>query len=221
MMPRIYWCGHSYFIIEAGGLIVAVDPHDGASLNTPTCRIQADLVLVTHNHFDHNAVEVASGPRTQAVKWRTGSFTVDSIRVEGRAYPHDKTNGKIRGKTIAYKLIIDDLTIVHAGDIGVVPEGKDLEWLKSDILMIPVGGVYTIDASEAWSLVEKIKPRITIPMHYWINGSTLPLDPLDRFLNLIRIPRERLDYLEVSKHTLPVRPVVAVLTPKWRFSQND
>lgn len=219
-MPRIYWCGHSYFIIEAEGATIAVDPHDGDSINLPTCRIQASLVLVSHNHFDHNAIEVASGPETRIVKWKTGSFKFNNITIEGREYPHDKSKGGIRGKTVAYKIRVDGVTIVHAGDLGSVPQGEDLEWLRADVLMIPVGGVYTIDASEAWKIVEDIKPKIAIPMHYWIPGSILPLDPLERFLNIIRIPRERLDYLDITGGRLPPRPIVAVLTPRWKVGKD-
>jgi len=215
-MVELEWCGHAYFILKSGDKTLAIDPHDGGSINISTCRIRADYILVTHNHFDHNAVEVASGPGTKVIKWKTGKHALPPYQVEGRKLYHDKSKGRLRGEITAYKIMVEDLTIIHLGDLGHTLQGEDLEWVKeADILMIPVGGTYTINSREAWEIIKKANPKITIPMHYWIKGLTLPIDPLDRLLNIIKIPRIRIETnkTEITKQTLPQKPSILILQP--------
>lgn len=212
-MVRIKWCYHSYFIVESSGLRIALDPHDGGSLGLSTCYTDADIVLITHDHYDHNAVEVASGKDSIIVRWREGLQSLRGVSVEGLKFYHDKAGGRLRGETIAYKILLEDLTIAHLGDIGHMPSEKDKTKLAQvDILMIPVGGVYTIGHLEAWSLVSELKPKIVIPMHYWIPGALTPLNPLDRFLNVIKTQRIRLETRElvISKDRLPQKTTVAI-----------
>lgn len=219
MPVEIEWCGHSYFLLRAGSRTLAVDPHDGGSMNIDTCRVAADYVISTHNHFDHNAFEVASGPGTRVVKWRPGLHNLLPFTVEGRRLYHDKARGRLRGEVVAYKIRVEDLTIVHLGDLGHLLEGEDLEWVRGvDMLMIPVGGTYTIDAQEAWRIVEESKPRLVVPMHYWIHGMTLPLDPLDRFLNIVKAPRLRPggNKVTLSQGELPGRTSILILDPPRR-----
>ena len=216
MALEVEWCGHSYFILRAGGRSLALDPHDGGSLNIATCRIQADYITSTHNHFDHNAFEVASGPGTRIVKWSTGARELPPFTLEGRRLYHDKAQGRLRGYVVAYKIRVEDLTLVHLGDLGHPLEGEDLEWVRGvDVLMIPVGGTYTIDAEEAWRIVEEARPRLAVPMHYWIPGMTLPLDPLDRFLNIVKVPRIRpgARSITLDKGRLPDKTSVLILEP--------
>ena len=189
MPVEIEYCGHSYFILRVGERIIAIDPHDGGSINLPTCRIQADYVLVTHEHYDHNAVEIAGGREARVYSQRLGEFKLDEILVRGVKVYHDKSKGRLRGWVAAYIINAGNLRLAHMGDLGEIP-GEGLEEFRGlDVMFVPVGGVYTIDAYEAWELVEELKPRIVVPMHYWIKGSTLPLDPLDKFLNIARAPR--------------------------------
>jgi len=212
-MVRIRWCGHSYFLLEGGGVRIAIDPHDGGSLGIQTCYADADIVLVTHDHYDHNAVEVASGAGSIVVKWREGRYKLRGVDVEGMKFYHDKARGALRGETIAYKVSLEGLTVVHLGDIGHIPSEDDIAKLSNtDILMIPVGGVYTIDHLEAWTIISTIKPRIAIPMHYWIPGALTPLNPIDRFLNIVKTQRVRLETreLELSKETLPQKTTIVV-----------
>ncbi|GAB6148544.1 MBL fold metallo-hydrolase [Stetteria hydrogenophila] len=214
-MVRITWCGHSYFIIEHSGGSIAIDPHDGGSVGVETCRYEADVVLVSHNHFDHNAVEVAAGPKSRVVKWRTGEVSRNP-RITGFKFYHDKASGRLRGSVVAYLVEVDGVRILHLSDIGHVPPDEALKPLgEIDVLLVPVGGVYTIDANEAWEVIQKLKPRIAIPMHYWVEGVILPLDPLERFLNVIKAPRERLDssWLEVTRQSLPEKTHVIIPKP--------
>ncbi|MEB3779074.1 MAG: MBL fold metallo-hydrolase [Desulfurococcales archaeon] len=213
---ELEWCGHAYFLVKTGGLLIAIDPHDGGSLNIPTCRVQADHILVTHEHFDHNAVEVAGAPRAKEHRARSGVFEIDGVKVESIRVYHDKSQGRLRGPVTAYKLDIQGLTLAHLGDIGHIPTGEQLDRLKGvDVLLIPVGGTYTINAEEAWETINLVKPKIAIPMHYWIPGLTLPIDPVDRFLNIIKTPRMRLESnkLTISKETLPEKTTIIIPQP--------
>ncbi len=207
----IEWHGHSYFTITYSDYKLIVDPHDGGSLNIPTHRSKADAVLITHNHYDHNAVEVVDSPTV--VKWKRGSFNMGPFRIQGLASYHDKAGGELRGENTIYVIEAGGMRIAHLGDIGHLPD-EDLSRSLSgiDILMVPVGGVYTIDASEAWEIVKELEPRLVIPMHFWVPYSTLPLDPLDRFINIAKTRRLRLEepVIRVTPEVLPGKPTVVV-----------
>ncbi|MFZ8793763.1 MAG: MBL fold metallo-hydrolase [Acidilobaceae archaeon] len=207
------WCGHSYFIVESGGLKLAIDPHDGGSLGIETCYVEADIVLVTHDHYDHNAVEVASGRDTVALRWIEGLRIVKGVSIRGFKFYHDKSQGRLRGETIAYMVVLEDLRLLHLGDIGHTLTQEDvLKLAPVDVLFIPVGGVYTIDHHEAWTIIQAIKPKIVIPMHYWIPGALTPLNPIDRFLNIVKTPRVRAESREITiwKDRLPEKTTVIV-----------
>ena len=211
-MVRVEWYGHSFVVLEYRGVRIAIDPHDGASLNLPTYKVKADYVLVTHNHYDHNAVEVISGIK-DIVKWRLGKTVLEDIEVYGIPSYHDKSGGELRGPNTVFKIQLGDLTIVHAGDLGHLPNRELLDHLIGvDLLILPVGGVYTIDAYEAWDIVKNTAPRLVLPVHYWLPQSTLPLDPLDVFLRVAKTRRLRLDgnILEVTREDLPEKTTVIV-----------
>jgi len=210
---RVEWHGHSFIVVESPeGVRVAVDPHDGASLNLPVHRVEADHVLITHDHFDHNAVEVVSGYRG-VFKWRTGVFSAGGLRVEGLPSFHDKSGGELRGPNTIYVIEVEGVRVAHLGDLGHPLTSELVEKLRGvEILVVPVGGTYTIDAYEAREVVERISPRLVIPVHYWVPGSTLPLDPLDRFLTLAKARRLRVDstVLELDPGDLPEKTTVVV-----------
>ena len=211
----IEWCGNSYFIFHSEkGVVLAIDPHDGGSLGLPKCRRDADYVLVTHNHFDHNAVDEAKGKRTREVLlWRTGEVNLGNIKVTGYRFYHDKAGGSLRGSVVSYKVLIDGMKLIHMSDIGHIPPEASLEPLKnSDVLIIPVGGVTTIDAAEACKLIEILKSKVVIPAHFWMPGMTVPYDPLDRFLSISKARRLRVDggSLKLTKDFLPERTTVVI-----------
>ena len=215
---RVSWLGHSYFLLEGADLRIAIDPHDGGSLNLPEFRVEADYLLVTHNHYDHNAVEMVDSGNI--VKWRRGVFRLgEEITVKGVPSYHDKVQGELRGPNTIYILDFGDLTIAHFGDLGHLPDSDLLSLIgRVNVALIPVGGVYTIDAVEAWELVQLLKPSLVIPMHYWTPYSTLPLDPLDRFLDTAKARRLRLDSrsIEVRRDELPDKPTIVVMPPPTR-----
>ncbi len=212
----IEWCGNSYFVLHSNkGVVIALDPHDGGSLGLPKCKREADYILITHNHFDHNAVEEASSKNTkEIVRWKTGEFILTSdINVAGYKFYHDKAGGSLRGSVVAYKIFIDNLTITHMSDIGHIPPESSLKPIKeSDILILPVGGVTTIDALEAWKLIELLRPKMAIPDHFWIPGMTVPYDPLEKFLSISKARRLRIEKgsLNISQSSLPEKTSIVI-----------
>jgi L-ascorbate metabolism protein UlaG (beta-lactamase superfamily) len=212
---HVKWHGHSCFEIwsdEEEYPRILIDPHDGGSIGLPKPEIpiSPDIILITHDHFDHNYYDPYTGNKTSVIKWKKGSFSIRGVRIEGIPVPHDEANGKLRGFVTAYKIMYGDLTLIHLGDVGSEKLPDDiLEKLSgANIVFIPVGGVYTIGAVAANRLLSRLQPNIAVPMHYWVEGMTLPLDPLDRFLELTRFRRYRLDSneFEINRDSLP-KPV--------------
>ncbi|MEN2999578.1 MAG: MBL fold metallo-hydrolase [Acidilobaceae archaeon] len=208
----IRWCGHSYFIVEVG-VKIAIDPHDGESIGAGmrTCREGADLILVTHEHYDHNAVQVALKEGSLVFRQRTGEFSAKGVRVKGVRLFHDKEKGARRGVTVAYVLEAEGLRVVHLGDLGHIPEAGQAEEIgRPDVLMVPVGGTFTIGPREALQVVELLRPRIAVPMHYWLPGSFLPLLPLEEFLKLVKWNVRRVEgALEARRESLPEETLIA------------
>lgn len=183
-MVLIRWYGHACFeVVPSSGKVIVFDPHDGRSLGLKPPKVSADIVLISHEHFDHNAFAVVAKPGAKVLSMSVGETVIDNIKVLGFETYHDKDKGRRRGKNVVYKVVVDDLSIVHLGDLGHVLDDKSLVLKPVDILMIPVGGVFTIDAAEAWKVIEVLEPLAVIPMHYWIKGLDLPLKPVDEFLS--------------------------------------
>ncbi len=217
-MLWIKWFGHAFFTITlSNGYTIAIDPHDGLSIGLKRPSVEADLILVTHDHFDHNAVDVARKNGTRIFKSFYGETEIDNIRIKGYRTFHDKVGGRRRGENTVYKIVAEGISIAHMGDLGHIIGDELVNELKNiDVLMIPVGGVYTIGPDEAWEIVSMIQPRITIPMHYWIKGLTLPLHRIDDFLayvKKVRVERLETNTLEIDAETLPSERVVAILKP--------
>lgn len=217
-MVKITWHGHACFQISASnGKIIVVDPHDGYSIGLKPPRVKADIILVTHDHFDHNAVEVVKKPSSIIIKEYIGEKEVNGIKIRGVKVYHDKSKGKFRGEVAAYKILVDDIAIAHLGDIGHVLEDYQVSLLKPvDVLLIPVGGTYTVEPYEAIEIIKQLEPRIVVPMHYWITGITLPLKTIDEFLSYVKYRVERIDdnNFEVSKEVLPKETIVKILKYK-------
>lgn len=208
----IYWGGQALFKIKGKAVSVVIDPF-GPEIGLKLPKdFSGDAVLITHSHSDHNnsaAVEgnplVFSGP---------GEYEVKGAIITGIPSFHDDKNGAERGLNTIYQLIIDDLNIVHLGDFGQseLTETQVEQIETADILLIPVGGVYTISAKEASKVVSQLEPKIIIPMHYKIEGLTAPLEGVENFLkemgaeNVVPLPK-----LTISKDKLPEEPQVILL----------
>lgn len=216
-MVSIRWFGHACFEVRADDYTIVIDPHDGSSIGLPKPSTEADLVLVTHDHFDHNAVEVVSKDTTRVLKMFFGEAVFDKVKVKGIKTFHDKFSGKRRGENTIYIIEIREYKIAHLGDLGHIPPRDVLnELMGVDVLMVPVGGVYTIDYQEAWSIVEETKPKITIPMHYWVKGLILPLRPVDDFLSLvkkIKVVRKDTNTIVLEEELLDTPKIILLKPP--------
>lgn len=179
---RIRWHGHACFEID-GSVKVVTDPHDGKSLGIPAPHVVADLVLVSHDHFDHNCSNLVSGPDTSVID--KPIMTVEKgARVEGFLAYHDGERGKRRGEVTLFKLELDGFTFCHLGDLGHVLDETTVEKIGSvDFLFIPVGDVFTIGPEAARQVVESIAPRVAVPMHYRVPGLGLSIQPVQSFLS--------------------------------------
>jgi L-ascorbate metabolism protein UlaG (beta-lactamase superfamily) len=201
---RIRWHGHSCFEI-GGSVTVVTDPHDGKSLGIAPPVVKADVVLMTHDHFDHNAASVVSGPDTSVIKKPV--MTVErGVRVEGIPASHDASGGSKRGKITIFKFELDGITFCHLGDLGHKLDEATVDKIGPvDVLFVPVGDVFTVGPDAAKTVVDIVSPKVAVPMHYRMPGMTLSIQPVQNFLKLcdqgsiVRVGNE----VEFSEEDLP------------------
>jgi len=175
----VTWYGQAMFSISSPGLTVVLDPtppETGYSHDP----FPADVVLMTHQHFDHSHVAGITG--NPKVITASGSFDLGGLKVKGFDTFHDAKGGSERGPNIIYTWEQGGLAFGHFGDLGETPPAAVLKkLLKLDVAMIPVGGVFTIDGEQAVRLIRDIEPAIVFPMHYGTPACAIPLDPVDEF----------------------------------------
>ena len=181
-MLKIRWHGHSCFEIT-DDLTLVTDPHDGRSIGIPAPNVQADIILITHDHFDHSSgVKIVEKEGSKIVT-DSRKRTISDVEISGFETFHDESSGTKRGNNIIYKFVIDGMKFCHLGDLGHELDDNTVQKIGSvDILFIPVGGNFTIDDKKALNVIKKIKPKIIIPMHYKIGGLSLSIAGLDPFL---------------------------------------
>ncbi len=165
---EIKYLGHASFLIKSREVRLVTDPYD-PSIGLKFPKVEADVVTVSHSHSDHNRADLVGKPveGEQLIIDMSGEFEKLGARIFGYKSYHDKTQGKDRGGVVLYKTEVEGISVLHCGDLGCVPDDAFLDSIgEVDVLMIPVGGFYTISADEAAELVKKIEPSIVIPMHY-------------------------------------------------------
>lgn len=175
------WLGHStfYLVNDAGGRLVT-DPVDERSL-PDLKRVDADVITLSHRHHDHCAVERVGG--APAIKESCVPETIAGFSIRGFSTFHDEVNGAKRGPNTIFVIEADGQRIVHCGDLGHMPDDATIEALHGcDALLIPVGGVYTVDGPAAWAIAKRIAPKTVVPMHFATDDLSFRLDPVDRFL---------------------------------------
>jgi len=201
----ITWLGQSCFKIQdkigPEGITLVTDPFDKTvGLKPPS--FEADIITVSHDHYDHNNVKTIRG--NPFIINGAGEYDVRGVMIEGVESYHDDKQGSLRGKNIIYRIEMDDITIIHLGDLGHVLENKELERLVgADILLIPAGGVYTLEAKKAVDVVSQIEPRIVIPMHYKIKGLKVDIDSVDKFVKELGLKPTQEEKLKINKKDLP------------------
>lgn len=209
----IQWFGHSCFKIQdkAGvdNITIITDPFDkNIGLKAPS--FESQIATISHGHSDHNNIQSLKG--NPYVIDAAGEYDIRGIGIQGIESFHDQVSGKERGINIIYRFEVDDISIAHLGDLGHVLQDKQLEALAGiDVLLIPIGGKFTIGAKQASEVVAQIEPRIIIPMHYKIPGLSIDLDDVQKFIKEIGlIPREE-EKLKISKKELPQEDMELVI----------
>jgi L-ascorbate metabolism protein UlaG (beta-lactamase superfamily) len=201
----ITWLGHACFKIQDKNVTIITDPYD-PSIGLKLPRLAADIVTVSHDHYDHNNIGAIRGVNGEPfVIKNPGEYELKGVFIYGLPSWHDKSEGKERGTNTIYRIEMEDISLVHLGDLGHILNEDQIKILEGvDILCIPVGGVYTINAKEAAEVISQIEPRIVIPMHYKIPGLKINIDPIDKFAREMGVSvKEKLPKLKVSQKDLP------------------
>lgn len=256
---EIRWWGHAMVSVEtSSGMTIVFDPY-GPHLDAyKNPDVSADLVVVSHNHSDHNGIDQIDGnpvvlkgveegvfqtidlvfaPSENGAPPQQIRFSEDSaksppentVRIQSIDSYHDPEKGGLKGHNAMFLMEVGDLRILHMGDIGqerLTQQQIDRAG-RVDLLMIPVGGHNTVDAGQASAILDQLRPRQVLPMHFWVEGIRLPLDPLERFwdrladhaeLNIIAENRFTLEPLDERGGR---RTQVVVLKPPLRERPAD
>src|SRR3989344_3013628 len=215
-MVDIWWYGQACFKIKGKASSVVIDPYNSEFTGLKPLKIDGNIVCVTHDHKDHNEAAIVKGVdgRHPFVIKGPGEYEISGVNVVGISSFHDDKQGAERGKNTIYLINIDDVNIVHLGDLGQkkLTQEQIEELSVCDVLMIPVGGVYTIEARDAPDIISQIEPKVIIPMHYKVEGLKFNLAPVGDFLkamgkeNISAVPK-----FSISQEKLPEEPEVVLL----------
>ncbi|HOQ00642.1 MAG TPA: MBL fold metallo-hydrolase [Acetivibrio clariflavus] len=211
---KIKWFGHSCFLITSDkGVKIVTDPFDD-TVGYKIPEIETDIVSTSHDHYDHNNVNIFGG--SPVLVKGTGKINIKGIDITGVKTFHDEEGGRKRGLNTVFKFKVDELDVCHLGDLGHVLTDAQLKELgKVDILLIPVGGTFTIDHIAAVEVMNSLKPQVTIPMHYKTEDLTFPLLGVEEFLGLVG-DYKKIDgcEIEINKDNIGDLPKVVVLNYK-------
>jgi L-ascorbate metabolism protein UlaG (beta-lactamase superfamily) len=209
----IYFYGQACFKLKGKTSTVVIDPYkeDFTGLKLPK-DLSAIVGISSHNHDDHNNLSVVTGAQLQITG--PGEYEAGGVSIVGVSTYHDKERGEQRGKNTVYNVTVDGLNIVHLGDLGDKLSEEQIDEIGStDILLVPVGGVYTIDSKAASDVVSQLEPKIVIPMHYKLPGLKFELDPVENFLKEMGFESiEPQPKLSVTKDKLPDELQVVLLS---------
>jgi len=212
---KVKWLGHSCFLITSrGGLRIITDPYAvGGGINYSPIKETADVVVVSHGHDDHSNVSAVQG--TPEVVKGDGKKTAKGIQFKGIATYHDASQGKRSGLNTVFCFTIDDIKLCHLGDLGHVLSPEQANEIGAvDILFVPVGGFYTIDAPVASQVCDQLKPKIVIPMHFKTPKCAYPIAGVEDFLrgqkNVRRVGGSEMDF---ERERLPAATEIVLLRP--------
>ncbi|MHB8894561.1 MAG: MBL fold metallo-hydrolase [Candidatus Geothermincolia bacterium] len=211
---EVAWYGQAMFSISSPGVTVVLDPtppETGYSYEP----LKADVVLVTHTHYDHNYLDGVTG--NPKVINASGTFDLAGLKVQGFDTFHDSRRGAERGPNIVYTWEQSGVRLGHFGDLGHTPSHDVIKkLLRLDVAMIPVGGVFTIDAEQAVRLVHDLEPRIVLPMHFGTVDGVVPVEPVDEFVRRFQgtVHEVAGRPVEIASDSLPTETEVWVLPYK-------
>jgi L-ascorbate metabolism protein UlaG (beta-lactamase superfamily) len=194
---KITWFGQACFeLVSESGIVIICDPYHPAMGYAVHPR-RADIITISHEHGDHNYTGWVEGP--PEVVRGVGSLVVKGVRINGLPSFHDNEGGSLRGPNTVFVIEADGTKLCHLGDLGHAPGEELLAQIgKTDILLIPVGGYYTIDSIEAASIASNIGARLTIPMHYSTGVKDTPLEPVDSFAEAMSAQKIRGSSIEFN-----------------------
>ncbi len=215
---KIQFLGHSCFkLTESTGTTVITDPYQDVGYELPD-GLTADAVTVSHDHYDHNNVAAV---KTKKIINKEGFYELPGVEITGIKSYHDEQEGKLRGENVIYKFRMDGMDICHLGDLGEDCSAELIEMLLPvNILLIPVGGTYTLDAERAKEYVDRIMPDIVIPMHYKSKYLTIDLDRAQGFLDKFddeNVDVCRKDVLEFSREDLTEESTKIILMERTKI----
>ncbi|HHT9120681.1 MAG TPA: MBL fold metallo-hydrolase [Candidatus Hypogeohydataceae bacterium YC41] len=217
------WYGHACFLIESSqGTKILTDPL-GEETGYPLPEVMPDVITISHEHFDHNYVrpyrnkpKVIRGLTTDGRDWEKVEETIKGVAISNVFTYHDKKRGKKDGLNAIFIFQLEGLKIVHLGDLGHLLDEEQIKTLgEIDVLLIPIGGIVTIDPYEASEVLEQLKPKIAIPMHYKTPDSTFNFYSTKYFIqDKTNVRKQGGNTLRLSKDNLPDKPEIVILDYK-------
>jgi len=212
---KVKWLGHSCFLITSEkGTKLITDPYTvGVGIDYAPIKESADIVIVSHDHGDHNNVSAVQG-RPQIVKG-SGIKNVSGIEFKGIAAYHDRSQGKERGDNTVFCFTVDGIRLCHLGDLGHLLSQEQIASVGNvDILFVPVGGVFTINAAEATQVCTQLRPKVIIPMHFKTPKCAYPISDVNTFLEgKERVKKWDNSEIEFQAGKLPAEAEIIVLPP--------
>ena len=215
---KLKYLAHSAFLLTtAKGIRIITDPYEpgsyGGAVGYKPIDEEADIITVSHSHEDHSHIS-DKHKKAKAIK-TPGDHTIGEVVIHGVEASHDEHGGKDRGQNIMFCIRADGLTICHCGDLGHLPDAALAKAIGPvDVLLIPVGGFYTIDAEAADQVIAALRPKVAVPMHYKTEKLGFGIATVEPFLrgmgNLINIGQSEVD---IVPGKLAKGPVVWVLRP--------
>ena len=210
---KVKWLGHASFLITSeSGVKIITDPYAvGMGISYDEIKEAADIVTVSHEHPDHNNAATVGG-NPQVVKG-AGTQEVKGVKFEGIAAFHDDAGGSQRGPNTIFCFTVDGVRLCHLGDLGHQLSDEQASAIgEVDVLMVPIGGIFTIDPEEATKVCDRLKPRVALPMHCSTAKCAYPIATVDAFIEgKANVKKADGAEVELKKGDLPAATEVVVL----------
>ena len=212
----VTWLGHSMFLFSLNDTLkIVIDPYDD-TVGYPLPKVTADIVLVSHRHFDHDNVKLVKGK--PKVVDRDGTTSLKGINFKGIPSVHDDKDGTLRGLNTIFVWEMGGMRFAHLGDLGVMLSSEQIKQIGAiDVLFSPIGGYFTIDAATATKIIDVLKPKAVFPMHYKteVMSGSFPIAGVNDFLagkkNVKRVGKNS---ITLKRDELPAETTIYVLNYK-------
>ncbi len=213
---EVTYLGHAAFLLKHKEVKLVCDPFEG-EVGFKLPKVEANIVTISHDHFDHNAAGLISGePR---VINGPGEYEVKGVTILGVASWHDNKLGAEKGPNTIYSIRMDEVNLCHLGDLGHTLSDEQVSLLgEVDVLMVPTGGVFSLDPETAWKVVEQINPYIIIPMHFKTKDHSANFgkrSPVEDFVKVSGLEPKHLDKLVVKKAELNEEQLELVILNRY------